>query len=313
MRRHLVRRGKSVLCLLCAIAFSPGQAAARADPRHLNRYIYEDTRRLVALVEDAADLLEREGSGAFAELGRKGSRWFDDERYFFVYDRDGNCVFHAQEPHLVGENLMDLKDMDGKPVIRMITDVARQPGDRASGWVFYLWEDRVQMSPSAKGAYVRKVNGPDGKVYAIGSGLYNLKMEKEFVRERVTMAAELLRTKGKDRAFAEFRDPGAPFAFLDTFIFVMRMDGRSLLDPAILVHAGRDLSGFQDAMGRYVVREMLEKLAQGEEAWVQYLWPKPGASLPSRKVAYVRKVRVGGEDLVVGADFFMATPIWMRL
>jgi hypothetical protein len=30
-------------------------------------------------------------------------------------------------------------------------------------------------------------------------------------------------------------------------------------------------------------------------------------------VVYIRKVSVGGETLYVGADFFMATPVWMKL
>jgi hypothetical protein len=28
---------------------------------------------------------------------------------------------------------------------------------------------------------------------------------------------------------------------------------------------------------------------------------------------YARKVRVGDETLLVGSDFYLATPIWMRL
>ena len=35
--------------------------------------------------------------------------------------------------------------------------------------------------------------------------------------------------------------------------------------------------------------------------------------MPSRKLAYLRKVEVNGETLIVGADFFQATPIWMKL
>jgi hypothetical protein len=91
------------------------------------------------------------------------------------------------------------------------------------------------------------------------------------------------------------------------------MDGRSLVDPAYPTNTGRDLSRFRDAVGMYVVREMIEKLKKTESAWVQYMWPKPGASLPSRKLVYVRKVRIGDEFLMVGAEYFLATPIWMRV
>ena len=34
---------------------------------------------------------------------------------------------------------------------------------------------------------------------------------------------------------------------------------------------------------------------------------------PSRKLIYVRKVKVGDEVFIVGSDFFLATPIWLRV
>ncbi len=57
---------------------------------------------------------------------------------------------------------------------------------------------------------------------------------------------------------------------------------------------------------------MIEMLKDADSAWLQYMWPKPGASLPSRKLVYARKVKVGDEFLIVGSEFFVATPIWMR-
>ena len=45
-----------------------------SSPDKLSAYAYEDTRRLVALVEQAAKLMEEQGESAFSEFGRKGSR-----------------------------------------------------------------------------------------------------------------------------------------------------------------------------------------------------------------------------------------------
>ncbi len=310
-------RKESAIFLFLITFFLPGyvfgtSASLRPAQHESELYLYENTKRLVALVEEAAGLMEKRGTAAFSEFGKKGSKWFDDKHYFFVYDVSGRCLFHPVEPELIGKNLMGLKDMNGKPVIRMITDIATKPGSRASGWVFYLWEDGTQISPLWKASYIRKVIGPDGKIFLLGSGLYYIKIEKEFVRERVDEAAELLLSKGGNAAFEEFRNPATQFYFLNAYIFVLRMDGHSLVDPAYPTHSGRDLSKFRDAIGRYPVREMIEMLKNTDSAWVQYMWPKPGASLPSRKLVYVRKVKVGDEFLIVGSEFFVATPIWMR-
>jgi hypothetical protein len=72
-------------------------------PDKLSGYAYEDTRRLVALVEQAATLVEQKGEAAFSEFGRKGSKWFSDPYYLFVYQPDGTCVFHPLQPDWVGK------------------------------------------------------------------------------------------------------------------------------------------------------------------------------------------------------------------
>jgi len=302
-----------ILCVLLSLCLGPALRATTSLEEKLAPYVYEDTRQLILLVEDAAALMEKQGHDAFIEFSRAGSRWFNKDHYLFVYDIDGVNVFHPVAPALVGKNLMDMRDMNGKPVIAMITSVGRQPEPDASGWVFYLWEERTQLIPLWKSSYIRKVCAPDNKVYVIGCGLYTIKIEKEFIKQRVDAAVEVLLAKGKDQAFKEFRDPAGQFNFLDTYIFVMDSKGFTLMDPSYPTLSGRDLSTMQDAIGRPFVMQILEKLRKSDEAWVQYMWPKQGAALPSRKLVYLRKIKVGDEVLVVGSDFYMATPIWMRI
>jgi len=312
--RYIKPLGKNwtLLFFSAILLLTPGPAAGQ-DSDKTRQYLYEDTKQLVTLVEDAAGLLEKQGTAAFREFGVKESRWLNRKYYLFVYDISGICVFHPATPELVGRNLMQFRDMNGLPVLRYITDVGRRPARDASGWVFYLWEEGTQFLPRWKTAYIRKAVTPDGMIYLVGSGSYNIKVEKTFVRDRVNMAVDLIRSKGQRVAFLELKNPGSPFHFLDNYIFVMDMNGHVRVDPAYPTFSDRDLTGFRDFIGRYVVKEMILKLKTSDEAWLQYLLPKPGASLPSRKLAYIRKVRVGKEDLIVGSDFFMATPVWMKL
>jgi signal transduction histidine kinase len=108
------------------------------------------------------------------------------------------------------------------------------------------------------------------------------------------------------------QDPASRYYFLGTFVFVLDGRGRSLVDPAYPTTQGRDTSGLRDAVGRPIVQELLRKLETSDSAWIQFLWPRPGGTLRSRKLLYVRKVEVGGETLLVGFDLFLANPIWMR-
>ena len=191
--------------------------------------------------------------------------------------------------------------------------MGRRPERDAAGWVFYLWADQTELTPTWKSSYVRKAVAPDGRVYCVGSGRSDMKVEKAFVQERVDRAAAMLAEKGTRAALPELLDPAGPFQFLGTFTFVVDSRGMSVVDPAFPTLESRDLTGFRDALGHYVVSEVLDKLENADCAWVQYMRPRPGSILPSRKLLYVRRVVVSGEKLVVGTDFFLATPVWMKL
>lgn len=310
-----LQQGVSRATVLAALAVSliAGCARSRTPTDDLSQYQYEDTKRLVVLVDSAAALLQREGERAFVAFDQRGSRWFNGSSYIFVYTPNGTSVFHPVEPALVGRNLIDLKDMNGKPVVRLIADIAKKPGPNAAGWVFYLWEDQPQLTPMWKVSYVRKAIAPDGKVYLVGSGSYNMKTEKVWVEDRVRLATQLLERKGPKVAFKEFVDAASPFVFLDTYVFVIDREGRTVVDPAYPNMAGRSLLQFRDVVGMPVIQILLQKLADARSAWVEYLWTKPGESLPSRKLIYARKVTVGGKTYIVGSDFYLATPIWMRV
>jgi signal transduction histidine kinase len=304
---------RKVLFCATVFAFLYCGACFGANAQTVSPYMYQDTRQLVKFVEDAATLIEQKGHAAFAIFTQKDARWQDKERYLFVYTENGTCVFHPVTPELLGKNLLNLKDMNGKPVIAMICAVARQPKNDASGWVFYLWEEQTQFNPRWKGSYIRKAVSPDGKIYVVGSGSYNLKIEKNFVSDIVDAAVQLLKTKGKTQAFSMFLDPASQFNLMDSYVFVLDENGCTLVDPAFPTIPGRDLNNMQDVVGKHVVKEILDKLRLADRAWVQYLMPRPGSVMPSRKLAYVRKVQINGQNLVVGLDFFEATPVWMNL
>src|SRR5262245_1506962 len=301
-----------VLTALCALMLVLLPGAPRAQDK-LSVYTYSDTKALVALVEDAARLMERDGEAAFKQFAVKGSRWLKGDLYLFAYTVDGICVFHPITPELVGKNVLGLRDLHGKPIIANVTDVGKKPGPDASGWLFYFWENQVQLTPSWKSTYLRKVIGPNGKVYVVGAGLYDIKVERVFVEERVNLAVDVLKQEGKETAFKQFQDSASPFFFLNSYIFVLNEKGTTIIDPAFPTLAGRDLSDFEDVVGFRPIKEVLAKLKDADKAWVQYLWLKPGNPNPSRKLIYARKVTIGEETLIVGSDFFVATPIWMRV
>ncbi|OYD15133.1 hypothetical protein CH333_06465 [candidate division WOR-3 bacterium JGI_Cruoil_03_44_89] len=265
------------------------------------KYEYKETIELVALVDDAVDLIKKNGEDCFPEFRKKDSKWQHDDLYIFVWGLDGMRFVYPPDPEGEGKNMLDLKDINGKPIGRMF--VKEVSGKKGEGWVHYEWPKPGEVTPTWKSTYLKRAKAPSGKVYLIGSGLYNMKCEKEFIVGAVDNAVELLKEKGLN-AIGEMRLSASEFVFLDSYVFIKDMEGNEILNPAFPDLEGQNLYGLQDSNGKYFIREELELLRTQDECWMEYMWPKPGESEPSGKLVYMRKVNVDNKILVVGAGYF---------
>jgi len=300
------RRAITSLLLLTPLA-TLAQAREAAES-----YDYSDTREVVELVQDAARMLEAQGTAAFAEFAKPGSRWRHDTSYVYVFTADGDCLFNSGQPGLVGKNLADYRDVGGRPVVRELMNIAASPDPHADGWVFFLFQEGNVLTPVWKISYNAKATLPDGRVVVVGSGRSSLKMERSFVTGRVDEAARLLQTAGRDAAFKAIADPASHFNFLGSYVFVLDMKGHTLVDPSFPTMPGRDLSGMTDAIGRAYVQELLSKLATNDAASTLFFWRANPNDVPQRKALYARKVASGGTDYIVGTEYLLPTPLWMK-
>jgi branched-chain amino acid transport system substrate-binding protein len=268
---------------------------------HLVEYDYPATRELVGFVQDAAEAIRNEGEKAFPAFRRAGGEWFQGDRYVFVWDLQGNRYVYPPDPANERGNMADLRDAGGKPIGRMIIEAVSGPS--GEGWVHYQWNRPGDPAPVWKSTYLVRAEAPSGKTYLVGSGVYNMLVERVFVEQVVDQAADLLRQKGR-AAFTTLRDKRSPFFFHDTYVFVTSADGVELVNPAFPTLEGRSIIDLRDARGKYLVRDYIAAAFKHGAAWVSYYWPRPGNREPVRKLSYVKKVHVGNEDLIVGAGIY---------
>ena len=266
-------------------------------------YEHEDTRELVRRVNDAADLVQAKGEEAFDDFRLSGSRWRREETYIFVLDRDGNMLVHP-DPALEGKNTSDLKDINGKPIIRGLIGAATHPG-KPEGWYHYQWPVPGGLLPRWKSSYVRLVAAPSGAKYIVGSGMYNDRMERTFVVDAVTAAVAELETNA-EAAFARFHDSTGPFIAKDAYIFVIDSKGTELVNPAFPNLEGRNLLDLKDTEGKPMIREMFSVVQTRGCGWVDYMWPKPGESVSTRKSTFVSQAKLGDDWVLVGSGVYLA-------
>jgi two-component system NarL family sensor kinase len=90
---------------------------------------------------------------------------YGDDGYFFVYDLQGTVLMHSRQPELVGQNLWNLRDPQGRPTIQQLIERARSGG----GYVDYLWRKPSSGQLAPKLGYV--VALPRWN-WMVGTGLY---------------------------------------------------------------------------------------------------------------------------------------------
>jgi len=124
---------------------------------------------IISLVNEAANLIEEKGEEFFPELRQKGSKWSHGEYYVFVWRIDGIRVVYPPDPSGEGEDMNDLKDPDGKPIGRLIIDIAKS--EKGEGWIDYRWPKPGETEPSKKYTFIKRAKS-SYQTYLVGSGYY---------------------------------------------------------------------------------------------------------------------------------------------
>jgi hypothetical protein len=119
----------------------------------------------------------------------------------------------------------------------------------------------------------------------------------------VDRAAALVDSRGK-AAFGEFRKQGGPWRFGDTYLFAEDINLNVLLNPAFPDREGMNAREQKDANGKPYHAEFLKTIQTRGAGWVDYAFPKPGQTRPSRKWSYVKAVTIDGAPGLIGAGFY---------
>lgn len=119
-----------------------------------------------AMVKKAVAYYKAQGrEKAFAEISNPQGMFKDRDLYIMLYDKTGTCLAHGANPKLIGKSLIELKDPDGKLIVKGLVDTAF--GGSGRGWVDYKWPNPVTKAVEQKSTYVENVDG-----VLIGVGIY---------------------------------------------------------------------------------------------------------------------------------------------
>ncbi|HYD80736.1 MAG TPA: cache domain-containing protein [Paucimonas sp.] len=152
----MIRLLKWLVVGLSIVVLQPATAGERGTPDEA-----------IAMVKRAAAYVKEHGKDkAFAEFNNPKGQFVDRDMYIFAFLANGDGIERANGANikLVGKYLLDLKDADGKFMVREFFEVANGKG---RGWVDYKWPNPVTKTIEAKSTYIEKVDD-----VILGCGIY---------------------------------------------------------------------------------------------------------------------------------------------
>jgi signal transduction histidine kinase len=140
--KKLVMIGMAVL-VMCGFAGNGFAAAKRGTAGEAE-----------AMVKKAIAAAKAKGNdAAFAEINNPKGQFTDRDLYVFVYDMSGKVMAHGLNLKMIGKELIDMKDADGKEFVKERVEIAKTKG---SGWQDYKFTDPLTKMIEHKRAYIER-------------------------------------------------------------------------------------------------------------------------------------------------------------
>ena len=93
-----------------------------------------------AMVQKAVKFMKANGKDkTYAEIDKKDGQFTDRDLYLVAYGLDGMVRAHGAHAKMIGKNLIDIKDVDGKPFVKERVELAKK------GHPF--WQDYKFVNP----------------------------------------------------------------------------------------------------------------------------------------------------------------------
>jgi cytochrome c len=91
----------------------------------------------------------------YAEISNKAGQFKDRDLYLVVYGLDGMVLAHGANEKMIGKNLIELKDVDGKAFVRERVEMGKA---KASFWQDYKFTNPENKKIEPKTMYCERLD-----------------------------------------------------------------------------------------------------------------------------------------------------------
>jgi cytochrome c len=119
----------------------------------------------IAMVKKAIEYIKANGNEkSFEEISNPKGKFVDRDLYVVVYDMTAKCLAHGQKANMVGKELIDFKDTDGKEYMKERVELMKK---QTSAWQDYKFMNPVSKEIEPKSMYIERSGD-----LIVGCGIY---------------------------------------------------------------------------------------------------------------------------------------------
>jgi cytochrome c len=121
----------------------------------------------MAMVKKATAMIKEQGpQKAYTEIDNKAGQFTDRDLYVVVYGLDGKVLAHGANEKLIGKDLLEAQDVDGKYFVKERVELARKQGT--------FWQDYKFVNPTTKKIEPKQMYCEKLDETAVCAGVYKL-------------------------------------------------------------------------------------------------------------------------------------------
>ena len=188
-------------------------------------------------------------------------RYADSIGYIFIFDTSGIELLFTDKPELEGQNLREMKDHNGKYIVKDMIDIASRNNE---GYYEYSWSHPNMLEDDYKKISCIKMFKPFN--WIIGTGLYQVDIE--------TKIKKMVLKYTNEYRYDE-----------EEYIFASDWEGLCLTAPA----KNQNMYNAEDANGVKIVQEMIS-IAKDSCGFFEYMMPVSLPTKERKKMSFVQGI-----------------------
>jgi signal transduction histidine kinase len=155
-----MKRLFSIAIAALALAFAAAPAAAQDKSKGT-------AAEATAMVDKAIAHIRKVGrEKAFADFNNPKGGFTDRDLYVVVYDMTGKVLSHGANAKMIGKDVIELRDNDGKYFVKERVEMMSK-GPNAKGWQDYKFLNPVSKQIEPKSMYLHRFED-----MIVGCGIY---------------------------------------------------------------------------------------------------------------------------------------------